>query len=79
MIVATFVVMCVTVLWIAPVFVAASVGSNRGRTGAGVALGLCLGWIGVLLALFLPAPTPPRRFVRRMPSASRLRRTRRRW
>lgn len=40
------------VLWVAPLFVAYSVGRSRGREGLWYAL--FLGWIGVLVLLMLP-------------------------
>lgn len=39
------------VFWIIPIFIAANVWENKGGgKGAGVALGLFLGWLGVLIA-----------------------------
>lgn len=44
--------------------IGAACGASRGRTGAGAVLGLFLGPLGWLLALFLPAP-PRRHYSRR--------------
>ncbi len=36
-----------------------AIGSQRGRAGDGAGLGVLLGPLGWVIALFLPAPTPP--------------------
>lgn len=44
-------IMFVIVFWIVPIFLAANIWENKGGgKGAGVALGLFLGWLGVLIA-----------------------------
>lgn len=40
------------ILWVVPIFVAKSIGDAKGRYG--VAYGLLLGWIGVLVVYMLP-------------------------
>ena len=47
-------VVILLVAWLAPIFIAAQVTSNRGRGGVvGLLLGFFLGWIGVIIALLL--------------------------
>jgi hypothetical protein len=40
------------ILWVVPVFVA--VGQGNGKNRAGLAYGLFLGWLGVIILAFLP-------------------------
>jgi hypothetical protein len=49
----------VAVFWVSPVFVARRMLMDKGYTsGQGIALGLLLGWIGVLIAAILRRKTP---------------------
>jgi uncharacterized membrane protein YeaQ/YmgE (transglycosylase-associated protein family) len=41
------------VLWVVGIFVATAVGSMKGRTPTGFVLGLLLGFVGAIAALFL--------------------------
>jgi hypothetical protein len=43
------------VLWVIPIFVAASMGKARNRSG--VAYGILLGWLGVIIVALLPPRT----------------------
>jgi hypothetical protein len=45
--------------WIAAIVVAGLIGSSKNKAGTGVALGLLLGWIGVIIAACLSADPPP--------------------
>lgn len=48
------------VAWVLPMIIGAMVATHRHRSPwAGVALGAFLGWLGVVLALFLPEGHPP--------------------
>lgn len=49
------VLIVIAIVWVAPIFVAASVGNPKGR--AGWLYGILLGWLGVLLVALLP-PKP---------------------
>ena len=49
--------MVYVIIWIVCAVLGGMVGSSKGRGGAGVALGLLLGPIGVLIVAFLPANT----------------------
>jgi hypothetical protein len=60
---AAVVILILVLGFVLPVILGAVFGSFRGRPGAGMLLGLCLSWLGVLMALFLPAPR--RRYRRR--------------
>ena len=44
------------VLWVVPIIVGISLGSRKGRGGLGFALGIFLGWLGVLI-IALTSPT----------------------
>ena len=45
----------VMVLWVIPIILGAALGSQKGRAGLGVALGIFLGWIGVgIIAVISP-------------------------
>ncbi len=46
-------ILFVLILWVAPIWAAASLGKSRGRLGLGLLLGIVLGWIGVLLIAVL--------------------------
>lgn len=59
------------VLWIVPIFVATNVWTRKGGGGgAGLLMGLCLGWIGVLIAA-LATPSRAPQFQAGQPSATR--------
>lgn len=49
--------MVYVIIWIICAVLGGMIGSSKGRGGAGVALGLLLGPIGVLIVAFLPANT----------------------
>jgi hypothetical protein len=52
-------VVFVVVFWIIPIFVAANIWTNKGgSSGAGAALGIFLGWIGVLIAAVVTPSNP---------------------
>lgn len=42
----------VAILWVIPIFVAYSIGRPKGRMG--IAYGLLLGWVGVIILALLP-------------------------
>jgi hypothetical protein len=44
------------ILWIVPIFVANAMGRSKNRSG--LAYGLLLGWVGVLILALLPAADP---------------------
>lgn len=49
--------MTVFIIWLISAIVSGMVGSGKGRTGAGWALGLLLGPIGLIIIFIMPANT----------------------
>jgi hypothetical protein len=47
-------VLLILIFWVVPIGIAGMVGGNKGRRGLGYLLGLLLGWIGVIVMLFVP-------------------------
>lgn len=47
-------------VWLACIVFGGMIGSYRQRTGLGLALGVFLGPIGVLIVCFVPPPEPPK-------------------
>ena len=45
----------IVIAWVLPIGIAYTIGRGRDRGGAGLLLGLLLSWLGVVVALFLPA------------------------
>lgn len=45
------------IVWVISAIVAGMVGSNKGRTGAGWALGILLGPVGMIIIFIMPADT----------------------
>ncbi len=51
----------VLIFWVAPIFVAGSLGRTRGRYLLGFVLGIVLGWIGVIIIAVLEPTSEIRR------------------
>lgn len=50
---AVVMILMVLVFWVAPIWIAASLGKSRGRYLLGFVLGIALGWIGVIIIAIL--------------------------
>ncbi len=53
--------MVIILLWITPLTLAGWVGSQKGRQGLGLTLGVLLGWLGLLIIALIPPTAEGRR------------------
>lgn len=75
-----FLLAVIAVGWLLPMFIGPVVAVQRNRSPwAGFALAAVLGWVGVVLALFLPAGEPQRGYGRRPGRGAYVRRRRYRY
>ena len=43
------------VIWIVSIILSTVIGNNKGKSGTGLLLGILLGWIGLIIMIFISA------------------------